>query len=312
MQLVEKAISSLTEPPIVVRLSGHVQTNDRLAIREIARQLAEQTGRSLLPAEDDANGDDEENPFLDHAPTETVIALPPPSHLLALISVIPTLARPTVLVIDAIDLFALHARQSLLYCLLDTVQSCRAGRETKGVAVIGVTTRIDTINMLEKRVKSRFSGRMFRTACPPELGLWLSKAREALCAPSEGVPDQWRVKWQASVESFLDDETVVNTLKETFALTRDARVLSRLLVSWDQVVDINLSLTLTLTQIQTIASLKPASPFLRASTLQKAASSQRQPSRYAFLSSTLCLCPPHFHSVDSPRQPFHTRPCAYL
>ena len=197
MQLVEKAISSLTEPPIVVRLSGHVQTNDRLAIREIARQLAEQTGRSLLPAEDDANGDDEENPFLDHAPTETVIALPPPSHLLALISVIPTLARPTVLVIDAIDLFALHARQSLLYCLLDTVQSCRAGRETNGVAVIGVTTRIDTINMLEKRVKSRFSGRMFRTACPPELGLWLSKAREALCAPSEGVPDQWRVKWQA-------------------------------------------------------------------------------------------------------------------
>ena len=149
LQLVEHAISSLPERPIVVRLSGHVQTNDRLAIREVAWQLAEQTGKSLLP-EDETNGaeEDEENPFLDTPANETIITIPPPSHLLALIYMIPTLSRATIIVIDAVDLFALHARQSLLYCLLDTAQSCRASATSKGIAIIGVTTRIDTLNML--------------------------------------------------------------------------------------------------------------------------------------------------------------------
>ena len=53
-----------------------------------------------------------------------------------------TLPRPTIVVLDAFDLFTSHARQALLYCLLDTVQSCRAGEGRKGVAVIGITTRV--------------------------------------------------------------------------------------------------------------------------------------------------------------------------
>jgi len=53
-----------------------------------------------------------------------------------------TLPRPTIVVLDAFDLFTSHARQALLYCLLDTVQSCRAGEGRKGVAVVGITTRV--------------------------------------------------------------------------------------------------------------------------------------------------------------------------
>lgn len=159
------------------------------------------------------------------------MTLPPPSHLLALIAMLPTLARPTVLVLDAFDLFALHARQSLLYCLLDTVQSCRAVTGSKGIAVVGVTTRVETINILEKRVKSRFSGRILRMAGHPRFEGWVQAAREALCARAEVDEVGWGERWGEAVQGFLEDEQVLGLLKETYSLTKDVRVLSRLLVS---------------------------------------------------------------------------------
>ncbi|KAJ3555828.1 hypothetical protein NM688_g2361 [Phlebia brevispora] len=275
-QLVEHAVSTLSDRPIVVRLSGHVQTNDRLAVREIARQLAEQTGKSLLPSEDAEAGvaEEEENPFLDTPPEDNVFALPPPAHLLALISMIPTLPRSTVIVIDAIDLFALHARQALLYCLFDTAQSCRAGTGTKGIAIVGVTSRIDTINMLEKRVKSRFSGRMLRTACPSSLAHWIEKAKAILCTRVKGLPKDWYSIWELSTDAFLQDDAVLDVLKETFALTKDVRVLNRLLIS-------------------PLLSLKPSEPFLKGDALRISVAAQRCPTRFPFLSTlaypSMCL-----------------------
>lgn len=237
----EKAIAALPERPIIIRLSGHAQQNDRLAIREIARQLTQQTGTSFLPADEEKTAedgmDDPENPFLENteAPdASSTIALPPPAHLLALISMIPTLPRPTIVVLDAFDHFASHARQSLLYCLLDTVQSCRVGKANKGLAVIGVTARIDTINLLEKRVKSRFSGRMLRTACPRRLEDWTNLARAILTVP-RGADDhdneEWDTLWAASVDDFLRHTQVKEGLRDTFGLTRDVYTLRRILVS---------------------------------------------------------------------------------
>lgn len=232
-QIVERALTALPEEPMVVRLSGHAQINDRLAIREIARQLAEQTGKSLFAIEsvDEEDEDADENPFLDEAQLPTSISLPPPSHLLALISMIPTLPRATVIVLDAFDLFALHARQALLYCLLDTVQSCRVGQGCKGLAVIGLTCRVDTINMLEKRVKSRFSGRMLRTACPSALDHWVLAAKEALCTPiHQDEEEEWTGMWERSIEMLFDDRRAFEALKETFSISHDLRMLSRILV----------------------------------------------------------------------------------
>lgn len=238
--MVNRVISALPEKPIVIRLSGHAQTDDRLAMREIAWQLAQQTGTSLMPLnedeepedQDEENKDDEENPFLDGQPTSgSVISLPPSAHLLALISVIPTLARPTIIILDAFDLFAMHARQSLLYCLFDTAQHSRGGANGKGMAIVGVTTRIDTINLLEKRVKSRFSGRILRTACPTQLKQWLDIVRSCLCVPIQSEEaDEWTPFWHDAVSKFLHDENVKHIFSETFALTRDCRMLSRILV----------------------------------------------------------------------------------
>jgi len=206
-------------------------------MREIAYQLNQQASSTFLPDVPDIT-DEDENPFIVSEP-EALAGLDsiPTAHLHALISCIPTLPRPTIVVLDAFDLFTLHPRQSLLYSLLDTVQSLRQGAENKGLAVVGLTTRMDTINMLEKRVKSRFSGRMIRTATPRKVIEWVNTARKMLIPRTEEddqmeVEDELAFKemWKSRVEEFLSDNKTVRVFEETFSITRDIRTLSRLLV----------------------------------------------------------------------------------
>lgn len=245
--MVERCLDSLPSKPVVLRLSGWVQNTDRHALREIAIQLLQQTGSALLseiemnsttpPAE---INQDENNPFLDKYDDSnaesgySTMSLPPSSHLHSLIPALLTLKRPVIVILDAFDLFALHSRQSLLYCLLDTVQNCRASSESRGIAVIGVTSRLDTIQLLEKRVKSRFSGRTIRTAPPNSLDSYLSYARVSLQPfPSgdvSGEQAEWNQLWSSNVDKFLADDDVLKVFKETFSINRELTVVTRILV----------------------------------------------------------------------------------
>ncbi|KAE9410552.1 hypothetical protein BT96DRAFT_969555 [Gymnopus androsaceus JB14] len=260
---VESCISNLKEAPIVIRLSGWVQTNDRLAMREISRQLSSQVLPSLLPETpaDVSPGDDDENPFLD-TPTENTESIElsvSPAHMHTLIACIPTLGRPTIIVLDAFDLFAQHPRQSLLYSLLDTVQSLRAGGGNKGLAVIGITTRIDSIVLLEKRVKSRFSGRMIRTSALSRASYWKDIASEA---------------WKSTVDEFLADAKTIRLLEEACSIAGDVRLLTRMLIS-------------------PVLNLKPTSPWLTAAQLEHSAETQRIRPEFLYLHNynypSLCL-----------------------
>lgn len=231
----------------MVRLSGFVQHNDRLAMREIARQVVEQTGSdkfSTLPSDDD-----DENPFLDDTEGGEALPsnndghvgliLPPASHLPSLIAQLSSLSLPVILLLDGFHLFTGHARQALLYCLLDAVQSCRVGADgQKGLAVIGLTSRVDVINLLEKRVKSRFSHRILRTAGLSSIDEWKSTLRRCLDISPEGKCDnstsstaqEWSKLWTYNVEHFLNDRATSNALKDLFGLTRDLRLLLRSMV----------------------------------------------------------------------------------
>lgn len=208
-------------------------------MREIAHQLSQQTGTAYnIDENDDPDAAGEDNPFLDTIETEqNQLLLPPPSHLPALISTLPTLSRPTIVILDSFDLFALHPRQALLYCLLDTVQSCRAGSGRSGLAVIGITSRLDTTNLLEKRVKSRFSGRTLRTAHPRVMNAWTGLVQEVLSTPFSGNEDNeehfetWQSSWKTNVDAFIADDAVETLLREVFAVSKDIRLLRHLLVS---------------------------------------------------------------------------------
>ncbi|KAI0000066.1 origin recognition complex subunit 4 C-terminus-domain-containing protein [Russula vinacea] len=260
-RLLDEALASLSSQPIVIRLSGHVQHNDRLALREIARQLSKQTGSSF----DIEIGPNDDDGF-EHAAdaSDPAIPLPPSSYLPTLISALPTLARSTVLVLESFDLFAIHGRQGLLYCLLDTVQSCRVGKNSRGIAVVGVTTRVDTINLLEKRVKSRFSGRMLRTAGPGTLDDWISIARNTFTVKPSPPNEEWEVWWAGAVEKFLNDSSVKAALSDMYSLTKDIRLLGRVLMG-------------------VVLNLSPVAPFPNASQLKAAVNSQRYPAPFPFL-----------------------------
>ena len=237
-QLVDRALAQVSNDisPIVIRLSGHIQQNDRLAIREIAWQLSHQTGKRIaLDDEEDGGNPDVNEEEMDR---QDVASLPPPAYLPSLISTLPSQPKPVVVILDAFDEFALHGRQALLYCLLDTVQSCRVGSGLNGLAVVGVTNRVDTINLLEKRVKSRFSGRMLRTAGPRSVQDWWRLTRGILTVPlgKEEDVDGWKELWGGSVNRFLEERSIKTALHEMWALVKDVRLLTRILVRFSSPV----------------------------------------------------------------------------
>lgn len=63
-------------------------------------------------------------------------------------------SKPLVFIMDEFDLFTKNKMQLLLYTLLNTIQI-----STSPMCLLGITCRIDVLDLLEKRIKSRFSHR---------------------------------------------------------------------------------------------------------------------------------------------------------
>jgi origin recognition complex subunit 4 len=146
--LVNKVLSEVSKDNAqdyhVIRLNGFIHTDDKIALREIWRQLGKE-----MAVEEDGSG-----PGKNYADTlQTLLALlSHPSEQTG--EYTEHVAKAVIFVMDEFDLFAQHPRQTLLYNLFDIAQSRKAP-----IAVLGLTTRIDVTNSLEKRVKSRFSHR---------------------------------------------------------------------------------------------------------------------------------------------------------
>ncbi|KAI8622490.1 origin recognition complex subunit 4 C-terminus-domain-containing protein [Chytriomyces sp. MP71] len=138
---IRKALATFQSDNFVtVWLNGLFQTTDQIAVKEIVRQLH----------------------------LETQIEGARPTNVSDCLKfVIETLNSgtkenvPVVFVLEEFDLFALHPKQSLLYTLFDIAQTC-----VNPVFVIGASQRQDSIELLEKRVKSRFSHRIIFTYAP--------------------------------------------------------------------------------------------------------------------------------------------------
>lgn len=128
----------------VVRLNGFIHTDDKIALREIWRQLGKE-----MELEEESGGVGKN--YADTLTTLLALLSHPSEHTGEYTEQV---AKAVVFIMDEFDLFAQHPRQTLLYNLFDIAQSRKAP-----IAVLGLTTRIDVANSLEKRVKSRFSHR---------------------------------------------------------------------------------------------------------------------------------------------------------
>ncbi|KKA30340.1 hypothetical protein TD95_002257 [Thielaviopsis punctulata] len=141
-----------------VRLNGFVHTDDKLALKEIWRQLGVEM-----------EVDDDLMKRTSYADTlASILALLSHPTEIAGAEAEGFTSKSVVFIIDEFDMFAYHPRQTLLYNLFDIAQARKAP-----IAVIGCTTRLDVVDMLEKRVKSRFSHRyVYMTPARSLKGFW--------------------------------------------------------------------------------------------------------------------------------------------
>jgi len=182
--LVETAIASLASTHTgefhVVRLNGLLQTDDKLALREIWRQLG-------VEMELEGDGQPKTTNFADTL--QSILAvLSHPDELQAPAEECgpdadedaARTAVAVVFVLDEFDRFATHPRQTLLYNLFDIAQAKKAP-----IAVLGLTCKVDVADSLEKRVKSRFSHRTVHLKLPASLDAFWDIVREGLVVDAE-------------------------------------------------------------------------------------------------------------------------------
>jgi len=127
------AKKSFVENTLIVHLDGNLHTDDRVALKSITVQM-----RLENAADGRVFGSFAENL----------------AFLLQCLKAGGKQSKSVVFILEEFDLFCAHHNQTLLYNLFDVSQSAQAP-----ICVLGVTCRLDVIELLEKRVKSRFSHR---------------------------------------------------------------------------------------------------------------------------------------------------------
>ncbi|KAJ2796774.1 origin recognition complex subunit 4 [Coemansia guatemalensis] len=184
----------------VVRLSGFVHTSDGLALRDIARQLL---------AAQDAEGAGAAGTFAE--------AL---AYVLGVLRAADGGVAPVVFVLEEFDQLAQHPKQALLYTLFDMAQ-----RAQTPVCVVGVTARVDVMDLLEKRVKSRFSHRLVHVHGAASLEAFTDIARTALHVDGDS---QFARQFRQRVEEILSTPAVAAHIAAVYEIDKDARQLLQL------------------------------------------------------------------------------------
>ncbi|CDK29138.1 unnamed protein product [Kuraishia capsulata CBS 1993] len=205
---------------ILIRINGSIQLDEKIAIREILKQLevriAQLAGESSL-----LTGSFERKTL-----NETM------SRFLRIVQEAGSgqYNIPIVFVIDEFDAFLADSKQTLLYNLFDLSQG--AGHSITPVSVIGVTTKTDARESLEKRVKSRFSQQLIRVSRPKTLSQYREIVMQQLLVDKTifesnlGVEfNNYIVKQLTTVGTYLRRKVTAN-----FYTTKDLRELKNWLV----------------------------------------------------------------------------------
>ncbi|KAL7312888.1 origin recognition complex subunit 4 [Mucor circinelloides] len=184
----------------VVKLNGLTETNDRLALNEISRQLVTE------------QQDQPDRTFTSFADSF--------DYLLSLLKSGDKSSLPVIFVLDEFDLFAQHPKQALLYNLFDAAQSAQ-----NPMAVIGLTCRLDTLDLLEKRVKSRFSHRQIYLFPSSNFGEFLDIAKGTLM-----LPEDYRGSdaFNMELEELFQNPTVNGILRRIFDISKDIRMFQKI------------------------------------------------------------------------------------
>lgn len=191
--------TSWKENAVLVKLSGHVQTDDRVALRDITKQLGLEN----------VVGDKVFGSFAEHL-----------SFLLASLKTgDSSTSKPIVFILDEFDSFCSHKNQTLLYNLFDVAQS-----RAVPICVLGISSQIDVTELLEKRVKSRFSHRHLYMWPLPDAASHRQMAGSLLSLDTQGA-----AAWNTEVQQLLRATTTVKLLENVYNVDKSCSKLKQLL-----------------------------------------------------------------------------------
>jgi origin recognition complex subunit 4 len=127
---------------------------------------------------------------------------------------------------DEFDLFTSHGKQGLLYNLFDTVQSAN-----NALLVLGMSSRYDVLDLLEKRVRSRFSHRQIFVLPPGTVDDFTRIAINALTIDHNFDMAKSKISaFNEHVNDLAIHPDFVKVTKRVFELERSVRTLFKLLV----------------------------------------------------------------------------------
>ncbi|OAY82405.1 Origin of replication complex subunit 4 [Ananas comosus] len=117
--------------------------------------------------------------------------------------------KTTIFVLDEFDLFT-QGKQRLLYSLLDALQTL-----TSQAVVIGMSCRLDADQLLEKRVRSRFSNRKL-LFIPPSADEMQRLIEHLLYLPKDsGLPTNFVTEFNSRLSNIISDKKfkeIVNSI----------------------------------------------------------------------------------------------------
>lgn len=191
----------------VVKLDGIVHTDDRAALKDITRQLELEN-----VVKDRVFGSFAENlQFL-------LDALKSGEDRKT--------SKSSIFILENFEKFTQHKSQTLLYNLFDVAQSQQAP-----LCVVGLCSRLDTVELLEKRVKSRFAHRFLQLTDKLDMETYAGVAGVLLKLQSGEIPKKIVRSWNEDI-----DDRVLPEMNHALAQLSDFDKSLRTLIDFLQVM----------------------------------------------------------------------------
>ncbi|XP_050423590.1 origin recognition complex subunit 4 [Adelges cooleyi] len=194
----------LPESHTEIHLDGLIHTDDNLALKSIIQQLQI----------DNLDGANVEGSFADNI-----------SFLLdSFRAGDRSDSKSIIMVLDQFHLFCSHTNQTLLYNLFDAVQS-----QQNPLCIIGLTSHIDVTELLEKRVKSRFSHNLIMLKPPTDYTKLLESIKNLKINKEYKLKQDVCDNWNNNIDALLTDSRIQNMTKDLLKLSNSITKLNTLI-----------------------------------------------------------------------------------
>lgn len=131
-------------------------------------------------------------------------------------------SKPLLFIMEEFDLFTKNKTQLLLYTILNTIQT-----SSTPMCLIGITCRIDVLDLLEKRIKSRFSHRQIYLFNDYSFTKYLEMAK-VFILNSEDLKSVKQKYLEPFVGDLFEDPKVIKLLNLQYDYDKSITTLKRL------------------------------------------------------------------------------------